>query len=39
MPRGSPAGSVNRVTTTFDPKPNPTLDDGHFRFTVPDGQR
>jgi outer membrane lipoprotein-sorting protein len=27
--------SVSRTTTTFDPRANPALDDGVFRFTVP----
>ena len=27
-----------RVTTTFEPQANPTLDDARFRFTPPSGQ-
>ena len=34
-PTGSPAGMVDRITTTFDPKANPALADSVFRFTPP----
>jgi len=34
-PRGVPAGTVLRITTTFEPQANPTLDDARFRFTPP----
>jgi hypothetical protein len=34
-PAGAPAGSVSRVTTTFEPKANPALGDAQFRFAVP----
>lgn len=37
-PRGTPAGSVSRVTTTFEPQANPTLDSSRFRFAVPSPQ-
>lgn len=32
---GSPAGSVDRITTTFEPLANPKLDDAQFRFAPP----
>jgi outer membrane lipoprotein-sorting protein len=38
-PRGTPLGTVMRVTTTFDPRANPTIDDRQFRFEVPSSQR
>jgi outer membrane lipoprotein-sorting protein len=38
-PRGAPAGTINRVTTTFEPQANPTLDEGRFRFTAPTTQK
>ncbi len=38
-PRGTPAGSVSRITTIFEPQTNPTLDDSKFRFTAPSSQR
>ena len=34
-PRGSPAGSVQRVTTTFKAQANPALADEAFRFVRP----
>ena len=34
-PEGSAAGTVSRVTTTFEPQANPTLDAARFRFTPP----
>ncbi|RPI51984.1 MAG: DUF2092 domain-containing protein [Acidobacteria bacterium] len=37
-PVGSTAGSIDRVTTTFEPRINPDLDDSGFRFSVPAGQ-
>lgn len=33
--QGTPAGTVARVTTTFEPVANPVLDDARFHFTVP----
>lgn len=33
--KGTPAGSFNRTTITYEPQANPTLDDAKFRFTVP----
>ncbi len=38
-PRGTPAGSVNRLTTTFSPHANPMLNDGQFQFTPPVAQQ
>jgi len=38
-PRGYPLGSYSRLTVTIEPQANPTLDDGKFRFTVPESQR
>ncbi len=40
-PRGSPAGSVNRITTALASTANPSLDDSRSRFKVPpaDGAR
>lgn len=32
---GSPTGSVDRITTSFEPLANPELDDAQFRFTPP----
>jgi hypothetical protein len=32
---GSLPGSYNRLTVTIEPVANPTLDEDHFRFTVP----
>lgn len=37
-PKGFPAGSRNRITTTFDPQANPALDDSRFKFAVPRSQ-
>jgi outer membrane lipoprotein-sorting protein len=37
-PRGTPPGDVSRVTTTFQARGNPALEDGHFRFTPPPAQ-
>ena len=37
-PRGTPSSLVSRITTTFEPHANPTLDDGRFRFTAPGAQ-
>jgi outer membrane lipoprotein-sorting protein len=34
-PRGTPAGTVSRVTTTFQPQANPTLEDSRFQFVPP----
>lgn len=34
-PSGVGAGTLDRVTTTFDPKPNPKLDDAQFCFAPP----
>jgi outer membrane lipoprotein-sorting protein len=38
-PKGTPAGSRNRKTTTFEPQANPTLDDSRFRYVVPSLQK
>jgi hypothetical protein len=38
-PRGTAAGNLLRVTTTFEPQANPPLDDGRFRFTPPSTER
>jgi outer membrane lipoprotein-sorting protein len=38
-PQGGPAGNVMRYTTTFDPQPNPQLDDSQFTFTPPGGRK
>ena len=38
LPVGSPAGSIDRITTTFEPRLNPVLDDSGFRFAVPTGK-
>jgi outer membrane lipoprotein-sorting protein len=38
-PRGTPAGTVGRTTTTFEPVANPALDDTRFRFTAPSSSR
>ena len=38
-PRGSPAGTVLRVTTTFEPHADPKLEDARFRFVPPSLQR
>ena len=34
-PKGYPAGSYLRITTTYEPQGNPTLDDRKFQFSVP----
>lgn len=34
-PSGRPASHVSRTTTTFDPKPNPSLTDAQFKFAPP----
>ena len=34
-PKGVPAGAYLRITTTYEPQANPTLDDKKFQFTVP----
>jgi outer membrane lipoprotein-sorting protein len=31
-------GQINRVTLTFDPKANPALEDGRFKFVPPESQ-
>ena len=31
----APPGALNRVTTTFNPQPNPRLNDQQFQFAVP----
>ncbi len=31
----APGGNVSRITTTFIPQANPTLDDGRFSFVPP----
>jgi len=38
-PDGTPAGTTERVTTTFTPQANPELADTRFTFTVPAGRR
>ena len=38
-PKGAPAGSRNRITTTFEPQANPSLDDSRFKFVVPTLQK
>jgi outer membrane lipoprotein-sorting protein len=38
-PKGMTAGSVKRVTVTFEPQANPTLDDSRFKFAVPSLQK
>jgi outer membrane lipoprotein-sorting protein len=38
-PKGVPAGSRSRRTTTFEALSNPTLDDGRFKFAVPSLQK
>jgi outer membrane lipoprotein-sorting protein len=37
-PKGTPAGMVMRVTTTFQPQANPTLEDRRFTFVPPSTQ-
>ena len=34
-----PAGTVQRSTTTFEPRANPDLSDSVFQFVVPQGAR
>jgi outer membrane lipoprotein-sorting protein len=34
-PKGVAAGSRLRITTTFEPQANPTLEDSRFKFVVP----
>jgi hypothetical protein len=34
-PSDAGAGSVSRVTTIYEPRANPELDDSSFRFEVP----
>jgi hypothetical protein len=34
-PAGTGGGVESRVTTTFEPRGNPDLDDGHFQFAAP----
>jgi outer membrane lipoprotein-sorting protein len=36
---GGAAVNVSRTTITYTPHANPQLDDTHFRFTAPTGQR
>jgi len=31
-------GQISRMTTTYEPKANPSLEEGRFRFTAPAGQ-
>jgi hypothetical protein len=38
-PRGGMPGAVSRVTTTFEPRVDPDLEDARFRFTVPAGKK
>jgi outer membrane lipoprotein-sorting protein len=38
-PQGAGGGIASRITTTFEPQANPTLEDGRFRFIVPTNQR
>ncbi len=38
VPKDIPAGYLNRVTTTFEPQANPTLEDSRFGFTPPSSQ-
>ena len=38
-PDGTPAGTTERVTTTFTPQANPDLAASSFTFTVPAGRR
>jgi hypothetical protein len=37
-PKGYPKGSVLRRTIVIEPQVSPALDDGKFRFAVPDAQ-
>jgi outer membrane lipoprotein-sorting protein len=38
-PNGTVAGSMRRITTTFEPQANPALDDSRFKFVVPSLQK
>jgi outer membrane lipoprotein-sorting protein len=38
-PKGALAGSRRRITTTFEPQANPTLEDSRFKFVVPSPQK
>jgi outer membrane lipoprotein-sorting protein len=38
-PDGSPQTAVIRTTVTLDPRPNPTLEDARFTYTVPSPSR
>jgi hypothetical protein len=38
-PSGGMAGAVSRVTTTFEPRADPDLDDASFRFAAPSGKQ
>jgi outer membrane lipoprotein-sorting protein len=38
-PKGWGMNSISRYTYTLDPTPNPPLDDGRFRFTIPEMQQ
>ena len=38
-PRGTPGGSINRVTTTFEPLLNPSVEDARFTFVPPTSQK
>jgi hypothetical protein len=35
-PKGAPRGSISRRIVTYDPTPNPPIDNGRFSFTVPE---
>ena len=35
-PKGAPRGSLSRRIVTYDPTPNPPIDNGRFGFTVPE---
>lgn len=37
-PKGYPAGSIQRLTITIEPRANPALADSVFRFVVPEAQ-
>jgi hypothetical protein len=38
-PAENPQGSLDRLTTTFEPRANPQLEDSVFRFAVPSDPR
>jgi hypothetical protein len=38
-PSGTGGGITTTITTTFEPRANPTLEDGAFRFTPPMKQK